>query len=568
MHRRLFPLLFLVLVTPGLGIVIFLTLQENNRSPVSPISPVAGSGEQTVEKQTHPPRIPSGEEGASPGPDRNAAGEPFHSFRKGHRFTLHVGWVGTRPAGAPGPEREVRLESPPFPAFPENRPVIRDIRIKGRKPVKMVVLEGPPWDLDPIVPADGGGRLFRLVDPHGCRCPRILRFLLDSRTSLHVDRYLPEGKGVAEFTIGKPGSITGHVKDFEDKPISAVIEVDSIKTRANPDGSFTVRGVHAGKAVVRVVEGKNAWQRCLLQCPGGPYSIHLSRGANLDVNLTVPSHLLPLNQRILVCAVPSGGATLPTSFPAEIAYQREIEILSGSATFHSLPLGWSGVVVFWHPRLATGVLLVESLQTTTRSIHLEERVVISGKVLDATTLEPIKGIRVSTSADSTTVHEMLSARNLAHPLQSRWAQPLPDLGRNLVRTDLAPGKGVSFEIQADPSLKRIGIKVEAAGYLPRSKEGIRLEDGGILEFKLEKDRPLAGANVTLLLPPPPPGGWSSLQVEGSRKENAILPPSGREVRFRDLPPGLYRFDIPGLEGVIPLQVDIEAGANLRLQFSQ
>ena len=558
MSRRAFPLVLLALLVSSLAVVVLLVVQDHGRPPDDLYGPTGTSAAGATREDT-PESRPTG-------PARKSHSPPSRDPpRMQSRLGLRVGWRGTRPFGAPGPEREANLESPPFPPFPKDRIVVQEIRVKGLKPVKMRVRHGPPWGTREFLPVDEEGRTFRLEDPFGGRCPRILEFFLEGKRS-RVERYLEEGNRPVTFTLGEPGILEGRILDFKGEPIPGFVEVDGLKAQADFNGNFTLRGVRAGKAVARFAAVKNAWTRHILACPGGPHEIRLSAGADLGLRIVVPESFLPLQVPVWTCAVPSGGFTVPATFPPEIAYHRETR--SASVNFDNLPRDFSGIVVFWHPRLATAILEVTALRSHTASLRLESRAVVSGSVLDAVTRKPIQGFQVTTSADETTLHEMLAARNLALAPHHRWVQPPPYLGQKLVAVDPKPATGRSFEILADPALKRIGIKVEAPGYLPQVMEGIQLMGVRDLLFALDRIPILEGAALTLKLPPSPPGGWGNLGVEGLRRGTATVRADREEVRFTGLPPGLYHFALPGLEGCTPLQVNIIAGSDRILEFPE
>ncbi|MBN2490242.1 MAG: hypothetical protein JXQ29_05280, partial [Planctomycetes bacterium] len=340
---------------------------------------------------------PAGTE--EPGPSataRAAGGRP-------ERLVLRVGWVGTRPPEADPRRLEAALPPPPVPRHPQAPPLVREIHVAGARPLSLQVRAGPPWGEREFQPLEAGAETtFRLEDPHGGRGPRILRFLLDKEGASWVERFLQEGAGAAHFEIGAPGEITGRITDAAGKPLPGVAEADGVRAQADFNGDFTLQGVRAGVAVVRVhgPVANHAVTRCLLRAPGGPYTIALEPGFDLKLRLEGVAPLEESARPFWACLVPAGGSTAPETFAAETAYHRESR--AGAFTFHRLPRSFRGVTVVFHPDHAARFVPIAGPADREVRVLLEPRALVTGLVRDAGTGQPVEAeVLVATSADET-----------------------------------------------------------------------------------------------------------------------------------------------------------------------
>jgi hypothetical protein len=558
-------LVALVLLTLG-GEPALPVLPENgtarDRTPTGPQGPSAGRPERTPEEAAPDHAVPPAT-GSGEAIDPSGVAAPAGRARP----VLLVGWVGTRPPEADPRLREAELPGPPVPPLPKGPPLVREIRVTGARPVRMQVRAGPPWGEREFQPQEGETTRFRLEDPHGGRGPRILRFALDEGGAAWVERYLADGEGEASFHIGEPGEFTGRITDARGEPVPGVVEADGVKAQADFNGEFTLRGVRAGIAIVRAYGPLVGYTvtRCLLRCPGGPYSIALDPGFDLDLRLEGLEPMEEFEKPYWACLVPAAGSTAPAAFAAETAYHRETR--TGEFTFQQLPRSFGGVAIVYHPRHAAHFLPVSGPPGREMRIPVSPRAIVSGVVRDAETMQPVQPeVAVNTSADETTLYELAVARHGVVPPRGSWQQPVPYLGQKLVEVDRQPASGKTFEVRADPGLEQLAIRVEAAGYLPAVKTGIALVGVQNVEFKLRRDRAIPRATVVLELPRAPREGWEELVVEGTGKRSARVFPDLGVVQIDGLLPGLYWFKLQGIEGARPIQVEVDAGANLRLKF--
>jgi len=562
---RALPIVAAILVLAALGVMLVLSFGGDEPTPI----PVDGPG--TGGSAAREPIGPAGDPGrpTAPTPDRTGTIPP-RAPTPAPRRVLRVGWLGTRPPEYRPREREAPLEPPPFERVlkPAAKPVVRTIRVMGARPEFMVVMDGTPFGNKKFTPEpDGDGVAFRLEDPIGVRAPRIVVFLLAKHAEF-VERFLPPGRGAHTFRIGTPGTITGRITDAAGKPIPGVVRTENEQAQADFNGDFTLQGIFAGEAVVyaRAPVAGYMVKRCLLRSPGGPYTIRLDPGVDLKLAMKpLPEDMEPA----LACVVPGSGSTVPDDYAAEKHYHERI-VGGAENIFFGLPRDFVGVLAFWSNRAAARLVRLAPPWTDLVRTTLTPRTVISGEVRDAETMKPIDGeIRVSTSADATTLYDLAVAKQHVPRPADPWRHPMPNLCGKLVDIDRAPKSGKAFEIHADPALGRLGVRVEADGYLPFAKHAIKLDAGSVhLVFQLTRDRPIERATVVLALPPAPPGGWGELAIEGTVKGRVDIDRRRGEVRFTDLMPGLYYFKLEGKPEVKPRQVQIEAGANLRLTFPE
>jgi hypothetical protein len=555
------PILAVILVVAALGALLVLSLGGDEGAPV-PLDepgPKAREASDTPTGAARPTRVDGG--GGNPRASRPPTRAPRH--------VLRAGWLGTRPPEYRPQEREAPLEPPPFEPVlkPADKPLVRTIRVTGTRPVHMEVRDGTPFGSRKFTPeADGDAVAFRLEDPIGGRGPRILRFALDKAGDEFVERFLPPGTGAHTFRIGEPGTITGRISNAMGKPTPGTVWADGEMAQADFNGDFALRGIHTGQAVViaRAPGAGHMDKRCLLRCPGGPYPIRVDSGVDLKVAVQ------PLTAGMaLADVVPGNASTVPDDYAAEAKYG--VGIPCGvKETISGLPRDFVGILTFAHDRYAARLIRLAPPLTDRVRVTLTPRTVISGEVRDAETTKPIEGeIRVTTSADETTLYDLAVAKQHAPRPTDAWRHPIPDLSWKLVDIDRAPKSGKSFEIHADPALRRIGVRVEAEGYFPLAKNAIKLDGGTVhLVFKLRRDRPIQGASVVLELPPPPPGGWGGLVLEGTLKRKARIDLRRGQVHFTGLMPGLYFFLLDDEPDRKPLRVEIEAGTDRRLRFPE